>query len=74
VIIDDKRIMPIGEKILSREVVLEKTPDGKESIKIIVKALALNGRGSNQEIKDKGPCAIASARPTDLCNQSDWFI
>jgi hypothetical protein len=54
--------------------VLEKTPDGKESIKIIVKALALNGRGSNWEIKDKGPCAIASARPTDLCNQSDWFI
>jgi hypothetical protein len=35
-IIDDKRIITVDEKLLSRKVMLEKTPDGKESLKIIV--------------------------------------
>jgi hypothetical protein len=35
-IIDDKRIITVDEKLLSRKVKLEKTPDGKESLKIIV--------------------------------------
>jgi hypothetical protein len=43
VIISDKRIITVNEKILSHEVMLEKTLDGKEYMKITVKALALGG-------------------------------
>jgi hypothetical protein len=32
------------EKILAREVELEKTPDGKESLKITVRASGLGGK------------------------------
>ena len=37
-IIDEERLKNVDDKILATEVVLEKTPDGKESLKIIVKA------------------------------------
>lgn len=38
VIIGEQRSKNVDDKILAREVVLEKTPDGKESLRITVKA------------------------------------
>jgi hypothetical protein len=38
VVIGEKRTIIVDEKILSREVVVEKTDDGKESMKITIKA------------------------------------
>jgi len=44
VVIGDPRPMYVDSKILAREVVLEKTSDGKETLKIIVKAPRLGGK------------------------------
>jgi hypothetical protein len=40
----EKRTITTDEKVLSREVVVEKTADGKDSLKITVKAPTLGGR------------------------------
>jgi hypothetical protein len=43
VVISEKCTITTDEKILSREVVVEKTVDGKESLKITIKAPILGG-------------------------------
>jgi hypothetical protein len=43
VVISEKCTITTDEKILSREVVVEKTIDGKESLKITIKAPILEG-------------------------------
>jgi hypothetical protein len=45
VVIGEKRTITADEKNLSREVVVEKTADGKESLKIGIKAPTLGGGG-----------------------------
>ena len=47
VIIDETRLKNDDDRILDREVVLEKAPDGKELIKITVKA-HVPGRGGER--------------------------
>jgi hypothetical protein len=42
-VIGENRTITADEKILSREVVVEKTTDGKESLKITIKAPTLGG-------------------------------
>ena len=44
VIIGEERPKNVNDKILAREVVLEKTPDGKESLKITLKASRPGGQ------------------------------
>ena len=44
VVIGEARPKNVNDKILAREVVLEKAPDGKELIKIIVKAQVAGGQ------------------------------
>jgi hypothetical protein len=44
VVIGEKCTITTDEKILSREVVVEKTPDDKESLKITIKAHTLGGQ------------------------------
>ena len=44
VIIGEERPKNVKDKILTREVVLEKTPDGKESLKITLKASRPGGK------------------------------
>jgi hypothetical protein len=48
VVIGEKRTITAEEKILSREVVVEKTADGKESLKITIKAPTLLRGGQAQ--------------------------
>jgi hypothetical protein len=43
VVISEKSTITADEKILSREVVVEKTTDGIESLKIIIRAPTLGG-------------------------------
>ena len=44
VIIGEPRPKNVNDKILAREVTLEKTPDGKESLKITIKASRPGGK------------------------------
>jgi hypothetical protein len=48
VVIGEKCTITADEKILSREVVVEKTLDDKESLKITIKAHTLGGGGASQ--------------------------
>ena len=43
VIISDKRPLTVDNKILSREVIQEKTPDGKKNLRIVQKPRTLGG-------------------------------
>ena len=43
VIIGEERLKNVNDKILAKEVVLEKAPDGKESLKITLKASRSGG-------------------------------
>ena len=47
VIIGDPRPMDTSDKILAREVIKEKTDDGKDTLKIIVRNPRLGGQGSS---------------------------
>src|SRR6185503_10649058 len=46
VVIGDPRPMNTSDKILAREVIKEKTDDGKDTLKIIVRNPRLRGQGS----------------------------
>ena len=47
VVIGDLRLMDTSDKILAREVIKEKTDDGKDTLKIIVRNPRLGGQGSS---------------------------
>ena len=47
VVIGDPRPMNTSDKILAREVIKEKTDDGKDTLKIIVRNPRLEGQGSS---------------------------
>jgi len=63
VIIGEERPKDVKDKILAREVVLEKTPDGRESLKITVKASRPGGQESF--LRDTSR-PVAQARPVRL--------
>ena len=68
VVIGETRPKNVNDKILAREVVLEKAPDGKELIKITVKAKVPGGAR-------KFFCCCKSAccpRPTSQTCFADW--
>jgi hypothetical protein len=55
VVISEKRTITTDEKILSWEVVVEKNADGKESLKITIKAPTLGGGAcSSQDCRGDG--------------------
>jgi hypothetical protein len=67
-----KRTITTDEKIMSREVVVEKTTNGKESLKITIKAPTLRGGGQAQAkiAKDtawqpKAPQLVGPVHTTD---------
>jgi hypothetical protein len=55
-----KRTITTDEKIMSREVVVEKTTNGKESLKITIKAPTLGGVGPSQDCKGYGMATQSS--------------
>jgi hypothetical protein len=65
VVIGEKHTITAEEKILSWEVVLKKTADGKESLKITIKAPILGGQAQDKIAEEtaKQPEALKSVRP-----------
>ena len=59
VIIGDDRPLTVDNKILAREVIQEKTPDGKMNLRIILKPCTLGG----QEDSSSGDRSAAQQRP-----------
>ena len=70
VIIGEERRKNVNDRILARKVVLEKTPDGKESLKITVKASRPGGQ-ANPPLDLSQPAAQARpVRPASLTGQT----
>jgi hypothetical protein len=63
VVIGDPRLMNSNDKILAREVVAEKTHDGKSTLRIIVNAPKLGGQGdsASQPAVQAGPVRPVSS-------------
>ena len=59
-IIGESRPKNVDDTIMAREVTLEKSPDGKESLKITVKASRLGGQESSSRDTSR---LVAQARP-----------
>jgi hypothetical protein len=72
VVISEKCTINTEERILSREVVVEKTADSKESLKITIKAPTLGGQAQAKigEETVKQPEALKSVRPVHATGQT----
>jgi hypothetical protein len=72
VVIDEKYPITADEKILSREVVVEKTVDGKESLKITIKGPTLGGQAQAKIAEEtvKQPEALKPIRPVHATGQT----
>ena len=66
VIIGDERSLTIENKILAREVIQEKTSDGKKNLRIILKPRTLGG----QKDSSSGYKSAAQPRPVSLTGQT----
>ena len=63
VVIGETRLKNVNDKILAREVVLEKAPDGKELIKITVKAQVPGGQESSSAATSRPAVQDRPIRP-----------
>jgi len=63
VIIEEERLKNVNNKILARKVVLEKTPDGKESLKITLKASRPGGQASSSQNLSRPVTQVRPVRP-----------
>jgi hypothetical protein len=64
VIIDKERHQSCEDKIWSREVMLEKPADGKDALKIIVKASTLKGGGASRQLEARSElCSAEHTKP-----------
>jgi len=63
VVIGEARPKNVNDKILAREVVLEKAPDGKELIKITVKAQVPGGQESSSAAASRPVVQDRPVRP-----------
>ena len=63
VIIGEPRPKNVNDKILAREVTLEKTPDGKESLKITIKASRPGGQESSSQKTSRPSTQAQPVRP-----------
>ena len=72
-IIGDDRPLTVDNKILSKEVIQENTPDGKKNLRIILKPRTLGGQGdsSSGDRSAAQPRPVRPVSPTGPCGQSD---
>ena len=68
VFIGDPRPMNTSDKILAREVIKEKTDDGKDTLKIIIRNLRLGG--ARKLSTRKSVCCSGTTGVSDRSNQS----
>ena len=64
VIIGEERPKNVNDKILAREVVLEKTSDGNESLKITLRASRPGGQASSLQNSSRHVTQVRPVRPT----------
>jgi hypothetical protein len=64
--IGERRTITTDDKVLSREVVIEKNADGKESLKTTIKAPTLRGQA-------QAKIPEATVKQPEARNQSDRF-
>jgi len=70
VIIGEERPKNVNDKILAREVVLEKTPDGKESLKITLRASRPGGQASSSQNSSRSVIQVRPVRPASSTGQT----
>ena len=70
VIIGEPRPKNINDKIQAREVTMEKTPDGKESLKITVKTSRLGGKESSSQKTSRPATQARPVRPVTSTGQT----
>ena len=70
VIIGEERPKNVNDKILAWEVVLEKTPDGKESLKITLKASRPGGQTSSSQNSSRPVTQARPVRPASLTGRT----
>ena len=71
VVIGDPKPMNTSDKILAREVIKEKTDDGKDTLKIIIRNPRLGG--SRKLSIRKSICFSGTTGQTGVSNRSDRF-
>ena len=69
VIIGDDRPLTVDKKILAREVIQEKTPDGKNNLRIILKPRTLWGQGDSSS-GDRSAAQPRLVRPVSPTGQT----
>ena len=70
VVIGDPRLMNTSDKILAREVIKEKTNDGKDTLKIIVRNPRLGEQGSSPS-ENRSADQARPVRPVSPIGQTD---
>ena len=70
IIIGEPRPKNINDKIQTREVTMEKTPDGKESMKITVKASRPGGQESSSQKTSRPATQARPVRPVASTGQT----
>ena len=70
VIIGEPRPKNINDKIQAREVTMEKTPDGKESLKITVKTSRPGGKESSSQKMSRPATQARPVRPVASTGQT----
>ena len=69
-IIGEERPKNVNDKILVREVVLEKTPDGKKSLKITLRASRPGGKASSSQNSCRPVIQVRPVRPASSTGQT----
>ena len=69
VVIGDLRLMNASDKILAREVIKEKTDDGKDTLKITIRNSRLGGQGSSPP-ENRSAAQARPVRPVSPTGQT----
>ena len=73
-IVGDDRPLTIDNKILAREVIQEKTPDGKKNMRIILKPRALRGGQGDSFSGNRSAAQSRPVRPVSLTGQTTLVV
>ena len=69
-IIGEERPKNVNDKILARKIVLENTPDGKESLKITLRASRPGGQASSLQNSSQPVIQVPPVRPASSTGQT----
>ena len=70
---DERSLLTVGNKILAREVIQEKAPDGKKNLRIILKPRAPRGQGGSSS-EDRSADQSRPVRPVLVAGQTTLAV